>query len=212
MVPALQGSLFGGGEPAIAPDAAGRVERHWLDTERRSWVDVGIGWLHGADTLFEVLAEATPWTQGQRRMYDRVVDDPRLSKWYRSGASARELPHPLLADIRRALGRHYHHTMRGPGLNYYRDGNDSVAPHADRELRVLDDTLVAIVTLGGARPFVVHPKAGGRSLRLRPGSGDLLVMGGRCQLDFEHGVPKVRHAPPRISVSYRWAGRAAPDE
>ena len=76
-------------------------------------------------------------------------------------------------------------------MNYYRDGRDSVAPHSDRELRELDDTIVAILTLGARRPFLVRPKAGGPSRDLAPGSGDLLVMGGRMQRDWEHAVPKV---------------------
>ena len=96
------------------------------------------------------------------------------------------------------------------GLNYYRDGADSVAFHADQELRHLDDTLVAIVTLGAARPFLLRPQGGGRSIDLHPGSGDLLVMGGACQAKWEHGVPKVAAgAGPRISASIRWARRPA---
>ena len=75
---------------------------------------------------------------------------------------------------------------RRPGCNYYRDGNDSVAWHADRELRDLADTRIAIVTLGARRPFLVRPKGGGTSRDVKPGSGDLLVMGGACQMRWEH--------------------------
>jgi hypothetical protein len=82
-----------------------------------------------------------------------------------------------------------------------------VAWRRDRELRHLDRTLVAIVTLGGPRAFLVRPYGGGRSRDFRPGSGDLLVMGGRCQADWEHSVPKVRTAAPRMSVSLRWSSR-----
>src|SRR5262249_33079312 len=91
-----------------------------------------------------------------------------------------------------------------PALNYYRDGRDSVAWHADRELRVLDDTLIAIVTLGVRRPFLLRPKGGGRSVDVAPGSGDLLVMGGAAQRDWEHAVPKTARSGPRVSVSFRW--------
>jgi alkylated DNA repair dioxygenase AlkB len=93
------------------------------------------------------------------------------------------------------------------GLNYYRNGADSVAPHADRELRDLDDSLVAIVTLGARRPFLLRPKGGGRSVDLAPASGDLLVMGGACQAGWEHGVPKVARAGPRVSATWRWSRR-----
>jgi len=95
--------------------------------------------------------------------------------------------------------------MRGPALNYYRDGRDSVAPHRDRELRKLDETLIAIVTLGARRPFLVRPRGGGRSRNIAPAGGDLLVMGGACQRGWEHAVPKVVNAGPRISVTWRWS-------
>src|SRR5262249_10775371 len=97
----------------------------------------------------------------------------------------------------------------GPALNFYRDGADSVAWHADRELRELDDTRVVILTLGARRPFLIRPKGGGTSRNLAPGTGDLLVMGGACQMGWEHSVPKTRSAGPRISCSWRWR-RATP--
>jgi alkylated DNA repair dioxygenase AlkB len=111
-----------------------------------------------------------------------------------------------LVAARDQLIRRYGVRFGGPGLNYYRDGRDSVAFHRDRELRRLDDTLVAIATLGAARPFLVRPRGGGRAHDVRPASGDLLVMGGRAQAEWEHGVPKTAGSGPRISVSWRWAG------
>jgi alkylated DNA repair dioxygenase AlkB len=199
-VKALQGSLLGTSAPAVDPDAA--VERVELD--ERSWIDVGRIWLRGADTLLETLVATVAWRQGRRKMYDRVLDDPRLSRWY---SASDPLPHPALDALRQALTARYRVRFGGVGLNYYRDGRDSVAFHRDRELRHLDDTRVAIVTLGAARPFLLRPRGGGASHDLRPGSGDLLVMGGRTQADWEHSVPKVARAGPRVSVSLRWSSR-----
>lgn len=197
---ALQGSLLGASAPAVNPDAV--LERVELDD--RSWIDVGRFWLGGADTLLETLVGTVPWRQGRRQMYDRVLDDPRLSRWY---SATDPLPAPGLEAIRQALSARYRVRFGGVGLNYYRDGRDSVAFHRDRELRHLDDTLVAIVTLGAARPFLVRPRGGGASHDVRPGSGDLLVMGGRTQADWEHSVPKVARVGPRVSVSLRWSSR-----
>jgi alkylated DNA repair dioxygenase AlkB len=194
----LQYSLFGVGEPQV--DARAEFARVALDDQ--SWIDVARGFLVGADTLFDELVASVDWKQGRRWMFDRMVDDPRLSRWYNRDD---DVPHRSLDDVRRALQSHYRVELGSVGLNYYRDGHDSVAFHRDRELRHLDDTLVAIVTLGSRRPFLVRPKRGGPSIDLSPGSGDLLVMGGRCQADFEHGVPKSAHAGPRISASYRWS-------
>ena len=88
-------------------------------------------------------------------------------------------------------------------VNYYRDGNDSVAWHADRIGRHRVDPIVAICSLGGPRRFQLRPKGGGESVRFLLGSGDLLVMGGACQHDWEHCVPKMAHAPPRMSITMR---------
>lgn len=195
----VQGSLFAGGPANVRSDAP--FER--IDLGGGSWVDVARGWLGGTDELMSRLAGEVDWRHHRRWMYDRMVDEPRVSRWYRAGE---ELPDPALGAFRKAVGRRYQVRFGAVGLNYYRDGRDSVAFHADRELRHLDETLVAIVTLGSARPFLLRPSGGGRSIDLRPGSGDLLVMGGTCQLHWEHSVPKVAAgAGPRISASIRWA-------
>lgn len=195
---ARQPSLLGLGEPAVRAGAP--VERVELDD--RCWVDLGRGWLDGADTLLDLLVERVEWAQHRRWMYGRMVDDPRLTA--RLGHDD-ALPHPVLDDIRAALEQRYRIELGGVGLNFYRDGRDSVAPHRDRELRDVEDGLVAIVTLGGTRPFLVRPHGGGRSRDLSPASGDLLVMGGAMQAHWEHGVPKVAHAQPRISCTWRWS-------
>jgi alkylated DNA repair dioxygenase AlkB len=199
----LQGTLLGAAPPAVDKTVA--IERVRLDDT--AWVDVARGWLHGADTLLDALVETIPWRQGRRRMYDRVLDDPRLTRWYQA---TEPLPHRTLDAVRDGLSARYAVPFGALGLNYYRDGRDSVAFHRDRELRHLNDTLVAIVTLGAARPFLIRPRGGGASRDVRPGSGDLLVMGGRTQADWEHAVPKVATAGPRISVSLRWSSRLGP--
>jgi alkylated DNA repair dioxygenase AlkB len=202
-VTAYQTSLLGAGDPAVDPTVP--FERLWLDDV--SWVDVARGWLHGADTLLDGLIESVDWEQHRRWMYARMVDDPRLSRWI---SADEPLPHPSLAPVRSALEAHYDVPLGGIGLNYYRDGRDSVAPHRDRELRHLDDTLIAIVTLGAQRPFLLRPRGGGKSRDISPASGDLLVMGGRTQVGWEHGVPKVKSAGPRISVTWRWSSEKGP--
>jgi alkylated DNA repair dioxygenase AlkB len=202
-VTAYQTSLLGAGDPAVDPTVP--FERLWLDDV--SWVDVARGWLHGSDTLLDALIESVDWQQHRRWMYERMVDDPRLSRWVSTDEPP---PHLSLAPVRSALEEHYHVPLGGIGLNYYRDGRDSVAPHRDRELRQLDDTLIAIVTLGARRPFLLRPRGGGKSRDISPASGDLLVMGGRTQVGWEHGVPKVKRAGPRISVTWRWSSEKGP--
>jgi alkylated DNA repair dioxygenase AlkB len=202
-VTVYQTTLLGAGKPEV--DTSVPFERMWLDDQ--SWVDVALGWLHGADTLLDALIDGVEWQQHRRWMYERMVDDPRLSRWL--GADE-PVPHASLPHVRGALEARYGVSFGGIGLNYYRDGRDSVAPHRDRELRHLDDTLIAIVTLGARRPFLIRPKGGGKSRDISPASGDLLVMGGRTQVNWEHGVPKVKRAGPRISVTWRWSSQKGP--
>jgi alkylated DNA repair dioxygenase AlkB len=191
----VQTSLFGSGATVV--DASSSVQRTMLDD--RSWVDVGRDWLSGSDTFLTVLLEAAAWRQGRREMYGRILDDPRWSWSPRRAVEPSEI-----TTIRSHLEERYGTTFGQGFCNFYRNGQDSVAFHGDRILR--DSTapsLVAIVTLGAARPFLIRPKGGGRSTDLRPGPGDLIVMGGRCQHDHEHAVPKCRRAGPRISISFR---------
>src|SRR6202012_1040558 len=145
-------------------------------------------------------------------MYDRTGRIPRLLAGYSPGEA---LPHPVLEEARCALNAHYAEELGESfvslGLCLYRDGSDSVAFHGDRIAREsADDTMVAIVSLGAARPFGLRPKSGGPGLRLQAGHGDLLVMGGSCQRTWLHGIPKVANClGARISIQFRpnWGDR-----
>ncbi len=102
-----------------------------------------------------------------------------------------------------ALSEHYGREFDSVGFNLYRDGRDSVAWHADRIEEAIEDPVVALLSLGEPRRFLLRPKGGGTSRAFLPERGDLLVTGGRTQRDWEHSVPKVAHAGPRISLAYR---------
>lgn len=199
----LQGNLL-----AAGPGEVRAVDFERIEPASGTFLEVGRGVLGGADDLLGDLVEQTDWRVGRRWMYDREVDDPRLSRWFGAGEAD---PHPLLTEVRRHLEARYGRDLGGVGLNYYRDGSDSVAFHSDRELRTVHDSLVAILVLGQRRPFLVRARGGGASFDLSPASGDVVVMGGRCQADFEHGVPKSSRAMgPRVSASWRWSrGRTA---
>ncbi|MFD7642682.1 alpha-ketoglutarate-dependent dioxygenase AlkB [Kitasatospora sp. NPDC059795] len=206
----LQGSLFDAdgpeAEPALGP--LDGIERTVLGGG--AWIDVLPGWLSGADALFERLAGGVPWQAERREMYERVVAVPRLLAYYREDA---ELPDPVLAEARDALGAHYRAELGEPfataGLCLYRDGRDSVAWHGDRIGRGdREDTMVAILSVGQARPLLLRPRGGGGpTVRRSLGHGDLLVMGGSCQRTWEHAIPKSAGAVgPRISVQFRPRG------
>ena len=187
----------------IGPSELGAtVRRTTLD--HGAWVDVRPGWMRGADALFEHLVAHVPWHAERRQMYERVVDVPRLLAFYDED---RPLPHPALDAARRALDAHYpDEPFRTVGLCLYRDGRDSVAWHGDTIGRgATHDTVVAIVSVGAPRAFLLRPRGGGDVLHYELGHGDLVVTGGSAQRTWEHAVPKTaRPAGPRISVQYRW--------
>src|SRR5262249_49454864 len=85
----------------------------------------------------------------------------------------------------------------------YRDGCDSVAWHGDQVARQLDEALVATVSVGAPRKFLLRKREGGRSLSFALGCGDLLVMGGTCQRTYQDSIPKVAYGEPRIAIMFR---------
>ena len=204
---ALQGSLL---------DVADHPELRTLTTglqrtvlTRGAWVDYRPGWLGGAEELFDTLHRVVPWHAERREMYERMVDVPRLLKFYGEGET---LPHPVLTEARDQLSSHYGPELGEPfvtaGMCLYRDGRDSVAWHGDRIGRAKNlDTMVAILSVGSARSLMLRPRGGGESIGFSLGHGDLVVMGGSCQRTWDHCIPKTAKAVgPRISIQFRPLG------
>ena len=198
----FQGNLF---DTADAPalSSLGAVRRTPLT--RGAWVDVRPNWVAGADEVLATLLADVPWRAERRQMWDNVVDVPRLVHSYAAGET---LPHPVLTEARLSLSAHYRPELGEPfvtaGCCYYRDGRDSVAWHGDTIGRgKTQDTMVAIVSLGDPRKLALRPRGGGESIGVTLGHGDLVVMGGSCQRTWEHAIPKVASAGPRISVQFR---------
>ena len=199
-----QPSLLDGGDTAseIAFDRSfdGLTRR---ELEHGAWVEHAPAWVRGADALFDALLAAVGWEQRDTRMYDQRVREPRLTARYRLRET--DPPLPVLRDMAAALSERYGVAFTSVGCNLYRDGADSVAWHGDRVARELPEAVVALVSLGEPRPFKLRPKGGGPSVGYVPGRGDLLVMGGSCQRTWDHAVPKVRRAGPRMSIQFRHA-------
>ena len=177
-----------------------KLTRTQLDP--RSWVDYQPGWVSGSDELFDTLVTGRDWGQRRRKMYDRTIEEPRLTSLWRL-SSGRPLTPPILEDMRRVLSDRYDVLLDSVGFNLYRDGRDSVAWHGDRISKEIEEPLVVLVSLGHPRRFLLRPSTGGKSRSFELGRGDLLVTGGRTQRDWQHSVPKVAKAGPRISIAFR---------
>jgi alkylated DNA repair dioxygenase AlkB len=198
----------------VVPDPV--VERIALGPD--AWVDVVRGLVTEPDRVHDELAESVAWHQGKVFRYEKWIAEPRLS----GGQSGRQC-HPALGEVEKWLSRRYRAQFDGVALARYRDGRDSVAWHRDRELRWLEETVVGVLSLGAQRPFLLRPlnqpgrikqqdplgqTNGEETIDLRPASGDLLVMGGRCQAAWLHAVPKLSlRCRSRISAQWRWTSR-----
>lgn len=217
--------LFGQASPRVDETFSG-LRRIALNAT--AWLDRQPEWLQGHAQVFETLHRQVRWQKQRRPMYDRIVDVPRLVGAPDPGCSLG----PLLHQIAEALSERYQRDLSSISLSLYRDGADSVAMHGDKLGPAVDDTVVAIVAVGFPRRFLVRtsrrlappqseqeaqsptvvstrvdpletPRLRGGSVSVSFGCGDLLVMGGSCQRDFEHGVPKAAHADGRISLMFR---------
>ncbi|MEZ0074761.1 alpha-ketoglutarate-dependent dioxygenase AlkB [Planotetraspora sp. GP83] len=204
----FQGSLLDWRDETCAGPLGPTVKRTLLD--HGAWIDLRRGWISGSDALFDRLLDVVPWHAERRHMYDRMVDVPRLLKFYDEGEP---LPDRVLEEARDALNAHYAEELGEPfrtaGMCLYRDGKDSVAWHGDTIGRgSTEDTMVAIVSIGTPRNLMLRPRGGGGpALRHEVGHGDLLVMGGSCQRTWEHAIPKsTRVTGARISIQFRPRG------
>lgn len=193
----LQASLWSADVPEVDERFEG-VARNTLS--RGAWVDHRPGWLAAPDAVFSHCLRHLSWQEGEQWMYDRMVAMPRR---YAKVGPDDDGWLPVFSAIVGALGHRYSTRFGSCGANLYRDGRDSVAWHGDRVGRDRLTSLVAIVSVGAPRRFLLRPKGGGPSRRYELGPGDLLVMGGTSQRTWEHTVPKAAGVGPRISLTFR---------
>jgi alkylated DNA repair dioxygenase AlkB len=198
-----QAGLFESGAIAIDTTFA-RAVRTSLDAT--SWVELVPGWLSGSEALLRQLARGVPWQEHYRTLFGQRFLEPRLTAEYRELSG---VPHPPLLQAAAALSRHYRVRYDSLWLNLYRDGRDSTGWHRDHFSCRRPECIVPVLTLGTTRRFLVKPRRGGTSIAFSPRSGDLIVMGGRSQQDWLHGVPKAPGTGGvRISVNFQSSAQA----
>lgn len=192
-MPLPQLSLFHSDETILVDDAGGRI------TYAPGFVDAP-----AANAWFAALREGVRWKAERRWMYDREVAVPRLTAHFDLGP---EDPTPLAA-IREAaeqLIARIGVPFNSVGLNFYRDGQDSVAPHNDHLEVLVEGCPIALVSLGSTRRMTIRAKQPPRRvlhLDIEPGS--LLMMSYATQLHYTHAILKTSDpVGPRISLAFR---------
>lgn len=155
-----------------------------------------------AQRWFDEAQRNVGWLSQQRMMYEREVAVPRLLATF--ARESADLPAPLgdaFEAVRALIGAPFNRV----GLNLYRDGSDSVAPHSDKTDKLVPGQPIAIVSLGVSRRMSIRSKTGlGRTLHVELEPGSCLVMSYASQFTHEHGIPKLAEVVgPRISLAFR---------
>jgi alkylated DNA repair dioxygenase AlkB len=185
--------LFAGsGQTVLVDDELGRIAY----TPEFLAADTAQAW-------FLELRQSVPWKTQRRRMYDRDVDVPRLQAYFRLDEED-DAP----GTIRIAASKVTAFTgapFTSVGLNFYRDGRDSVAPHNDHLDEIVAGFPIALLSLGATRRMTIRAKQPPRrALHVDLEAGSLLVMSYETQLHYTHGVPKTNEpVGARISLAFR---------
>ena len=187
------------GETVLVDDARGRI----VYTPDFVRVDLARAW-------FDDVRGAVAWEAQRRRMYDREVDVPRLVGHFRLVPEAARLPAAIRAAARQVIAA-TGVAFTSVGLNFYRDGRDSVAPHNDHLDEIAPGCPIALLSLGAPRRMTIRAKAAPRRVfHVDLAAGSLLVMSYETQLHYTHGVPKTNErVGPRISLAFRVRPAAA---
>ena len=144
------------------------------------------------------------WEAQRRRMYDREVDVPRLIGHYWLEPPSSDIPQAILAAAER-VRTHLTVPFNAVGLNLYRDGRDSVAPHNDHLYELREGCPIALVSLGATRRMTIRAKEPPRRvIHIDLEAGSLFVMDYTTQLHYTHAVPKTSEpVGERISLAFR---------
>jgi alkylated DNA repair dioxygenase AlkB len=221
-------------EDVMSEEAEGEHPRKRWQLSESAWITYEPHFLSDeeAEALMSALVETEEWEQRAIQVFGSAVNQPRLMSWggelpYRY--SGQTLPPRAPSDLLKTLwerveaacGHSFNHVL----LNYYRDGRDHMGMHADDEAELGQDPLIAAISLGVTRRFVIEPKRrerreekgrDGRRGRRRKSPegrqtlllhhGSLMVMGGDMQHTWRHGVPKMgarETSGPRINITFR---------
>ena len=167
-----------------------------------------------SEYLMEKFIRETPWQQRVVQMYGKEVITPRLTAWFGapdidyplSGYTANPFPFTEeLLMIKNRIEPLAAVRFNGVLLNYYRDGNDSVAWHSDNDGVPGKNRIVASVSFGQVRRFDVRMIADhSKKYSVELGNGSYLLMKGDFQDRWEHRVAKsTRPMRPRINLTFR---------
>ena len=166
------------------------------------------------DQVLEQLIRETPWRADTIVVYGKRYLQPRLTAWFGeasytySGLRLEPLPMtPLLAQLRSAVEAATGHRYNSVLLNHYRNGADSMGMHSDNEPELGPQPVIASLSYGATRSFILRHKRSKRTVKLDLADGNLLLMAGSLQENWLHGINKTaKPVGARLNLTFRYIG------
>jgi len=188
-------------EIALEDGATLRIERGFIDAVE-------------GNALLRKFTETLPWEISKVKVFGKTHPIPRLNAWLGAPGAVmtysktRFDPHPFtteIEDLRQRLVAECGTSFNSVLCNLYRDGHDKMGYHSDDERELGDAPLIASLSFGATRKFVLkHKSREVPRIEIPLSHGDLLIMGGQCQRFYKHALPKsVRVKNPRINLTFR---------
>ena len=166
----------------------------------------------GNDAVLARLVAKTDWRAESISLWGKQYLQPRLTAWHGdarysySGLDLEPQPFtPLLLDIKQAVETATGHAFNSVLLNYYRNERDSMGMHSDDEAELGPEPAIASVSFGATRTFILRHRQSKQTLKLDLTSGSMLLMRGKTQHFWLHGINKsARQIGPRVNLTFRY--------
>ena len=183
------------------------------DAEVTLWPEVDLP-RPPSECLAALIAD-TPWRQDRITLFGKSHLQPRLAAWYGdpgsrytySGLTLEPLSWtPLLCDLKTVVEEISDAQFNSVLLNYYRDNRDAMGMHADDEVELGPEPAIASLSLGETRTLVFKHRFDKsiETFRLPLPSASLLVMRGRTQACWKHGINRsAKTCGPRVNLTFR---------
>jgi len=186
-------------------------ENDTVDWKNAKWKSIP------ADELEKIRFRHINWKQDTIRMYGKSIPLPRLTAWYGDSGKAytysgiTSKPNEWnkgLLYLKQQIEQFASIEFNSVLLNWYRDGTDQLAWHADDEPELGLNPAIASANFGEARDFVIRKNDdSSKRITIPLKHGTLLLMLGELQHYWQHSVPKrAKVHGSRFNLTFRRIG------
>ncbi len=166
-----------------------------------------------ADAYYNELLNNIDWRRDEALIYGKRITTKRKVAWYGerafdytySGVTRQALPWTeTLLRLKHTAEQHSGSSFNSCLLNLYHDGSESMTWHSDAEKDLIRHGVIASLSFGAERRFLLKHKQSGHKVEQVLEHGSLLIMSGATQDHWLHSLPKsARIHTPRINLTFR---------